>query len=263
MKLVLPCFIFLVILPVFGQNSGLQTIEKNRFDIKARHFWGFDNLGYYYFSENNVLFKQKDKELFQFKNLALGSLSNVDLQNPLRLLLFFENFNRISTLDNQLNEIQTDDFSTLSPSLFVSAVGMASQNQIWCYDVLTQKILLYNLNHKSTKAISAQLSDKIQAYQSNLNYFYFIDLQNNAFKINLFGKIEALGKTASFTKIKFISDAIILIQNSEGLFYQNLKTDKIEPIKIDEKIITDFTYQNQILSIFTGEQIINYTLILP
>jgi hypothetical protein len=245
---------------IFGQT---KVHEKSTLTIDAQQFWGFDAFGYVYYSKENVLTKEKNNERFQYKNLNLGTLKNVDLRNPLRLLLFFETFNSITTLDNQLNEIQTIDFSMGNPPMNIVATGMAAQNQIWCFDNLSQKIWLYHFNQRKAKAISVQMTQKIKAYASNLNYFYLIDEKNNIFQINIFGKITTLGAINDFRKIQFVNDENILLQNENGLSFQNLTSGKIQPLNIEEKRIESFYIQDQILSIFTGKEIINYTIILP
>jgi hypothetical protein len=263
MKFLIQFSILFFVLQSKAQQNDIIGIEKQRIAIKAEQFWGFDAFGYYYYSNHNVLFKQKEKEIFQYKNLTLGTLNHLDLENPLRLLLYFETFNRISTLDNQLNEIQTVDFSNLLEPLIVTAIGMASQNQLWCFDILTQKILLFNLNTNMVKPISVQLPEKIKVYQGSLNYFYYVDLKNKAYEINMFGKIKFIGNLKDCTNIRFVSSNSVIFQNNEGLFYQDFSSGKLLTIKIAEKTIRNFTYQNQILSIFTNNQIINYSINIP
>lgn len=50
--------------------------------------------------------KKNNTQLWQYKNLSLGKITKIDLQNPLKIVLFYEGFNSVILLDNQLNEIQ-------------------------------------------------------------------------------------------------------------------------------------------------------------
>jgi hypothetical protein len=69
----------------------------------------------------------------------LGKITKVDLQNPLKIVLFYESFN-VAPLDNQLNEIQKINFSSNANPIVITATGIASQNQLWVYNSLNQQI---------------------------------------------------------------------------------------------------------------------------
>jgi hypothetical protein len=251
---------FFSLTQILAQNDTLRVKVKSKSSIDAQQFWGFDAFGYVYYSKENILIKEKEKERFEYKNINLGTLKNVDLRNPLRLLLFFETFNSITTLDNQLNEIQSIDFSMGNNPLNIVATGMASQNQIWCFDNLSQRLWLHHLNQRTTKPIAVQMQNKIKAYQSNLNYFYYIDQNNEIFQINIFGKVVFFGKINDFKEIRLVNENSIVIQNNDGLTFTNLTTKQSKFISIEEKRILNYAIQDQILSIFTGKEIINYTI---
>jgi hypothetical protein len=57
-----------------------------------------------------IFFLKSARETFVYQNFSLGKITKVDLQNPLKIVLFYENFNTVVTLDNQLNEIQKSIF---------------------------------------------------------------------------------------------------------------------------------------------------------
>jgi hypothetical protein len=85
---------------------------------------------FYYTVKNNIFSKIGTRETFVYQNFSLGKITKVDLQNPLKIVLFYENFNTVVTLDNQLNEIQKN-FSESSVPIVATAIGIASQNQFW------------------------------------------------------------------------------------------------------------------------------------
>ena len=47
-------------------------------------------------------------------------------------------------LDNQLNEILKVNFSEIKNPILTTKIGIASQNQIWAFDEVTQQIYLYD-----------------------------------------------------------------------------------------------------------------------
>src|SRR5690606_23871748 len=87
----------------FSQKAELKFIST--IAVEADLYFGKDALGYDYFSKNNVLYKQKNSEKWEYKNLSLGKITLVDLINPLKILVFYQDFNSVVLLDNQLSEI--------------------------------------------------------------------------------------------------------------------------------------------------------------
>ena len=68
---------------VFSQNQKTKATSVSHFPIDADDFSGYDSFGYSYQIKNNVFSKTKDKERFEYKNVSLGKITKVDLQNPL------------------------------------------------------------------------------------------------------------------------------------------------------------------------------------
>jgi len=103
-------------------NNPVASQMSTKF-IEADEYIGSDALDYDYFIKNNTLFKLKNSEKYQYKNVSLGKISKVDIQNSLRILIFYENFNMIIALDNQLNEIEKVNLSQTDYNITASAIG--------------------------------------------------------------------------------------------------------------------------------------------
>ena len=136
----------LVIFPCQGQNTSATLLSTE--PILANCFLAIDVLSNRYYEENGVLFKSNQDQIWQYKNLALGKILKIDTQNPLKIAVFFEGFNSVVLLDNQLNEIQKISFLNNKNSIIASAIGIAAQNKLWFYDTTSQKIGLVNCSMK-------------------------------------------------------------------------------------------------------------------
>ena len=128
MKKIVLLFIILLHFGVFAQNKMSEVTLLNTMALVAEQIIGQDQFGFTYYKTNNVFYKMKDGISFEYKNISLGTITKVDIKNPLRILLYYENFNTVILLDNQLNEIQKINFSETNNSLLVSKIGIASQN---------------------------------------------------------------------------------------------------------------------------------------
>lgn len=224
---------------------------------------GTDAFGWQYTIRGNEFIKYNDSQTLKFRALSLGKLSRVDIQNPLQVVLFYKAFNTAVLLDNQLNETARINFSELEKELIAEAVGLASQNRLWIYDINTQQIGLYDLGQKRFKTITPPYNDGIKFYHSDYNYFYWIDSKNNCYRVNLFGSVNSLGIVPAFGEVQIISANSIIYSRDNELFYYNLANSVTQKIKIDEKTFRSFYYTGQILSIFTETDIIQYKIIVP
>ncbi|PAM92103.1 hypothetical protein B4N84_25150 [Flavobacterium sp. IR1] len=261
-------FLFLIscsLSAVFAQTKITPTPISN-LKINADNFLGYDSFGYYYQIKNNVFSKIKGKETFEYKNVSLGNITKVDILNPLKIVLFYEDFNSVVLLDNQLNKITEINFSQNTVPIVVSAIGMSTQNQLWVYNALNQQIGLFDYLKNEYKTVSTPLTENIQYYQTDFNTFFWIDKNNNRFSCDIFGKTTSQGKTPDFDTIEIINPQQYIFSKNNLLYYNVMKEPNlnvISKIEVLEKTFDKFCYKDQILSIFTSKEISIYKIVTP
>jgi len=110
--------------------THLFTIES-----PATNF-AVDNLQNIYLltSENELVKYSPDgKEQYRYPNNTLGKIGTIDATNPFQIMLFFPDYQNVLLLDRTLG--LTGQFNIFRLGLFeVTAVAMASDNQLWVYD---------------------------------------------------------------------------------------------------------------------------------
>jgi hypothetical protein len=248
---------------VFAQEQKIEAKQISVQKIDMDVFVGFDGMGNQYYIKNNVFSNQNKKEFWQYKNVSLGKITKIDIQNQLKIMLFYENFNTIILLDNQLNEAQKINFSENSTPILVSATGIASQNRLWIYNSLTQEIGLFDYLKNTFQSITPLLSGNLKYYQSDFNTFQWIDDKKNWYSVDVFGKISIIGKVPDFDQIQLVSNQEILFSKDGKLFLQDLSKNSIYTIENVEKSFKNFYYKDQILAIFTNQRITNYKITRP
>jgi hypothetical protein len=261
-KLILLLFI-LQLIPAFAQEQNLEVQLISTQKIDADIFIGTDGLANLYYIKNKVFYKKNKDELWQYENISLGKITRIDLQNSLKIMLFYENFNTIVLLDNQLNEIQRINFSENTDPIMVAGAGIASQNRLWIYNSLSQQIGLFDYLKNTFQSITPSIQGTIKKYESDSNDFQWIDDNLNWFSCDVFGKISVLGKVSDFDQIQFVSSKIVLFSKNETLHLQDLKKNSLYTIGIVEKTFKNFFYKDQILSTFTNQEITNYKITIP
>lgn len=261
-KILVLLFVFQLFL-ISAQEHKIAAKELYSVTIAMDMFVGFDEIGNYYYIKNNVFYKKNDAELWQYKNVTLSKITRVDIQNHLKILLFYDNFNTIILLDNQLNETQKINFSENTKPIVVSATGIASQNRLWIYNSLTQEIGLFDFLKNSFKTITPPLRGNLKHYESDFNTFRWIDDKMNWYSCDVFGKITPKGKVADFEQIQFISNQEVVFSKNGKLFLQDLNKDTIYTIENVNKSFNNFYYKDQILSIFTKQEITIFKIPIP
>ncbi len=245
---------------VSAQEIGIPVKFLSNTKAITQHFVGTDAFGWEYTIAENEFRKAKDGKVLKYKNVALGEIYKADLQSPLQLVLFYRKFNTVVLLDNQLNQTAVINFSEMPNGLIAEAAGLASQNRLWLYDVTTQQIGLYDPARNSFRTLTPPFNDGIKYYQSDYNYFYWIDNAGKCFELNLFGKVSALGTVPDFNQAQLLSPSLLLYSNSNTLYLYDMASGINKRVEITEKSFVGFYYASQILSIFTESEIIQYNI---
>jgi hypothetical protein len=248
-------FLFFLLTTFYSSAQNIESVKIASKPFRYEVYWGNDISGKHFFSKNNTLYKVSKSDTLNYANNNFGKISSVETFNMLQTLVFYKENNAFVLLDAQLNEIKTAIFSEINCEF----LKPASQNELWFYDSLSQQIGLYNLNSKKIKFLSNPIKN-ISYSQSDYNYLYWIDTENNAFSISKFGKINNLGKITSFEKVVFLSQTDLLYLFEDEIYYYTFENQISTRININEKLIENFCYSDGFFSIFTNNQLITYKI---
>lgn len=243
----------------FAQAPELSPLPTAALD--AEQFFGRDASGAYYAAaKDHTFFRWENGIRTDYQDLSLGRIARADLRNPLRIVLFYADFNAVVMLDNQLNEIQRILFSEMEMPLTVTACGLASQNRVWIYDALSQRIGLFDYLKKTVSFITQPIEKPLQ-YGTDFNDFYWTDDKGTLYKCDIFGKILWTGAIAPTSRIVFTDDYNYIVDGTMLRYVSDLAgTEK--PLLDLGKTIRNIHSADGILSIFTGREIMNYKITL-
>ncbi len=255
--------IYLLLLFIGLSSSAQKLVLLSESTSVADTFLGYDNHGFAYYNSKNAIIKMKDGSSVEFKNVGLGKIDRVDIINPLKVLLYYSNFNSVVLLDSQLVETLQINFSTLEEPIVVGAVGNASRNKLWIFNELSREIGLYDYLRGKYNTLTQPILGNIIHYQTDFNTFTWVNDKLERYTCDIFGKITPLGIVPTFDEIYFIDGSSILVKvNNQILFINALGETKVL-LEIDEKTYKSFSYSQQKLAIFTTSGIKNYKIITP
>lgn len=247
--------LFFLLTTFYSSAQNIESVKIASKPFRYEVFWGNDLSEKLYFSNRNTLYKVSKSDTLNYANNNFGKISSIETFNMLQTLVFYKENNAFVLLDAQLNEIKTTIFSEINCEF----LKPASQNEFWFYDSLSQQIGLYNLNSKKFKFLSNPIKN-MKYSQSDYNYLYWIDTENNAFSISKFGKIKNLGKITPFEKVFFLSQSDLFYLFEDEIYYYTFENQISTRININEKLIENFCYSDGFFSIFTNNQLITYKI---
>lgn len=191
----------LVILLVFVLVcSFIQKDGTKRMVIKAKtNFFTTDNLGNIYTVNDDELVKYLPGGKFfaRYSNLKLGNITYVDATNPLKIILYYKDFQQIVFIDNQLS-VNSDQVSLESLGYEQTDLVCASNNNsFWIYSKQNNELLRFNENSQkiaSTGNLKQVLQTNITPnLMKELNGFLYLNSpENGIFVFDMFGAFSKI-----------------------------------------------------------------------
>jgi hypothetical protein len=246
-------FFLIIIFNCSAQNIASENVSSNSYNYDV--FWGNDLSGCHYFSKSNNLFKVSKTDTLNYANNNFGKISSVETFNMLQTLIFYKENNAFVLLDAQFNEINSGIFSEINCEF----LKPASQNEFWFYDNFTQQIGLYHLNTKKINFLSNPIKS-LSYSQSDYNYLYWVDAENECFSISKFGKISRLGKLHPYDKLFFLNQHDVFYLFDTKIYYYTFENQIVRCLEIKENLIKNFSYSDGFFSIFTNNQLNTYKI---
>ncbi len=101
-----------------------------------------DNLGNLFVvtPKNELLkFNPKGKFLWNYTNKSYGEIAQLDVTDPLRVILYYPAYQQLVVLNNNLSEISKYTFNQ-NPEVQVSLISSANNNGFWAYDQINREL---------------------------------------------------------------------------------------------------------------------------
>ena len=251
-------FVFIFLQSFLAHNQiKIEKIETIRHDNNFKLI-KIDNLGNkYYLSDYNLL---KRKELL-FSDSSMGLISKVDLYNPLKIKVWFQDFNSLIILDNFLNEITRINFNEIPSLGEIYDISSANDNSIWIFDETSMKIKKFDFFKRLIiETIETKIEGEFLDFRSNYNYLWVItDLY--FYKINYNGSIIYKTKNSNnFNKVRIFKNDVILANNNQLIHFKN-DEELFVNIKHEKLFIKDFSVIDETLYIYDKDHLNKYLIL--
>ncbi len=251
-------FLFIFLHSFLVQNQiKIEKIETKIHDDTFK-LLKIDNLGNEYYLSDYQLLKRKD---LLFSDSSMGFISKVDLYNPLKIKVWFLDFNSLVILDNFLNEITRINFNEIPTLGEIYDISSANDNSIWVFDETDMKIKKFDFFKKLLiENIETKIEGEFLDFKSNYNYLWVItDLY--FYKINYNGSIIYKSENVNrFNKIRLFKNDVILANNNQLIHFKNDEELFID-IKHEKLFIKDFSVIDETLYIYDKDRLNKYLIL--
>jgi len=239
MRLILLMFCCVYSIASVAQAADTFLLQYT-YPEKAAHF-EVDKLQQAYIvqANNTVIKYQADgKEAFRYNDNTRGPLSYLDPTDPFNVLLFYADFQAITSLDRTMNE-RASLLLYNGAIINASAAGLARDNNIWVYDQATftlQKIAPNGSSVLSSDNLSAQLVQApiITQIVARGNWVYLLSPEQGVFVFDNFTQFHQLLPYTGYTAMQVQEDLILLYKNGDGLAYHTRRLQDF-PIPLPEE----------------------------
>jgi hypothetical protein len=250
------------ILFVFSVSIVTQDVIETTFvkktAFKADDIIAIDNFGTTYFISNNVFHKKDGTKTVTYNNLQLGNINSANAFNPLKINLFYKDFNTVIILDNRLAEIFKIDFNALNEYKNVSHISTGHDNTIWIFNQDLQKLELFDYKTRTSRAQTVPVQSAVLDLKSNYNSCWLLT-ENYLYNYNYFGSLVNKIKNNGYTSLVESNENIIL-KKGDLLFFFKKNSDNSLPIKIPNLLINQFFVTNETLYIYDNETLQEFQL---
>ena len=255
-------FLYLsILLPFFAKAQEIEVVPIAQKSLTIDRFIGVDEYKNLYFINGNVFHKQTAKKDFQYSDLQLGTVTSVDIINPLRITLFYEKVNMAVILDNALNEITRVDFNQLENFKNVTHARTASDRRLWIFNSDLRQVELFDYRNNSVRVTSPPLPDPVMEMASNFNTCWvYTGKKLQAF--NNYGSLIYTLAANDLERIRQFRDHILAIKNGKLVTLNKVQHDFID-VNLDEKELDQLFWTGEILYIYNGNSLSTYNLKLP
>jgi len=236
--------IFIIPLILFGfiQESNfvlVKSIPANSTYITT------DNLGNLYLLNSDLLEKYDSQGNFQknFSNKNWGSISSIDANNALKILLFYKSFQQILLLDNTLspsgNSISLEALGYNQTALVCSS----NDNGFWIFSQQNSELVRFDKNLQKTQQTGniAQLTGmeiNPNFLMEQYNKIFLNDSSKGVLVFDIYGTYHKTIPLKGLRHFQIFNDLLIYFKE-EKLKSYNMKTLEEREISLPETSILD------------------------
>ena len=207
------------------QDSSFTPLKKIKGDIVSFAADNFDNIYLLNSSDQLKKLNASGDSVGVFNNVRkYGKVAQIDVSNPLRILLYYKDFSTVVILDRLLNVRGTIDLR--KQDIFqVQAVCLSYDNKIWLYDEFEHKLKKIDEDGKLLFATTdfRQLFNEAFSFTSICDHdglLYLYDKNKGIYVFDYYGTLKNIFSLTGYDNFKTVGKFISGTRNDSLMRYQ-------------------------------------------
>lgn len=246
-------YFYLITLLLFFCSFAIQLNElpvQIKFSNKQVHI-EIDSFGNIYVVSDNEIIKYNASGVLQkkFSNKRYGKIDFVDAMNPLKILVYYKDFQQILFLDNQLTE--TSAMISIE-SLGYEQTGIvcsSSNNSFWLYDKQNNELSRFNSELKSVVKTGnlnriLDLDIKPNFMQEHNNYLYLNCPNEGVLVFDIYGTFYKTIPLKKLLEFNVVNGDLFYYENKTLKQYQTKTFNTIEK-QFNDTLLKTVFWQNK------------------
>lgn len=207
--------------------SPIKSIQSKGADIST------DYLGNLYIVNEFRLSKydMDGKALHVYEDYTNGRITSIDVSNPMKIIIFYEDFMKLKVLDKTLSEMAEYDFNQAGYSS-ITALAHSRDGDFWIFDntaFLLKKVEENGKTLYKSEKFNLLFQETVQVRQMVVyeDYIYLNDPTNGIYVFDRFATYQKRIPIIGADKIQIIQGKII--------YFQHGKLRAYSPVKLEEE----------------------------
>ena len=257
--------IIIAICLVFGCSFMFQTSEpivRIKFPEQKSHI-EIDGFGNMYVVNNNEIIKYNATGLLQkkFSTKRYGKIDFVDAMNPLKILVYYKDFQQIMFLDDQLTETSSMiSIETLGYEQ-TSVVCSSTNNSFWLYDKQNNELLRFNSELKALVKTGnlkriLDIDIKPNFMQEHNNYIYLNCPSEGILVFDIYGTFYKTIPLKKLLEFNVVNGDLFYYENKILKQYQTKTFNTIEKQFNDTLLKTVYWHNNHFYKVYQDSLVV-------
>lgn len=187
--------------------------------------------------------------LYTYNDNMLGHISSIDVDNPLKIMLFYRDAGFIIFLNDKLSPIG-DKVNLFSKGL--TTIGLATystRNELILYDESNTDLILLDFYFREKERIHYDFTEfqPIQLTNVNEKINVMQDLRQGVFFFDNFGTFDKNIAITSELPVQIVKDHILYVKDNQLNRYNYQRLERQQLCEIPEEVVQVLVYQDKII----------------
>ncbi|MEX2596504.1 MAG: hypothetical protein WEC59_06185 [Salibacteraceae bacterium] len=241
-----------------GEWKQKRIIDVESIDVRI------DQLNNVYALERAQIekFDSDGKLLTRYSNKLIGEDIQVDVSNPMKVLVFSPNQMRLVFLDSRLGELRDEANLFRLGFQQISLAATSHSNGFWLYDPINFKLIRFDQHFKKERE-SMNLAQilRLEFYPTDLkeldNRVYLTDPSHGVFVFDIYGNYLKRIPIKGIVQLKLTND-YMFFQKASVLFALNLRDQSENRVQLTADFAQPFDVNRSLIALNMGKEIIIY-----